>query len=122
MRLRRELGLTVEPEYGGTEMGYLAHVMALEETPRAGALIGTMVVGESYGAGNYGMCDRAYSPRILWAWPSSLISVMGGEQAANVLATVRRDGLEAKGKSWSAEDEAQFNAPIPQTRFGVFRR
>ncbi len=125
----------------------------------------TVLIGGSFGAGNYGMCGRAYSPRFLWSWPNSRISVMGGEQAASVLATVRRDGLEAQGKTWSAEDEekfkaptrqqfdaqgspyyatarlwddgivdpaqtrrvlglalsAAFNAPIPQTRFGVFR-
>jgi len=125
----------------------------------------TVLVGGSFGAGNYGMCGRAYSPRFLWSWPNSRISVMGGEQAASVLATVRRDALEARGKSWSAEDETAFrdpirhqfehqsdpyyatarlwddgiidpaqtrrtlalglsaalNAPIPQTRFGVFR-
>jgi 3-methylcrotonyl-CoA carboxylase beta subunit len=125
----------------------------------------TVLIGGSFGAGNYGMCGRAYSPRFLWTWPNSRISVMGGEQAASVLATVRRDGLEAQGKSWSAEDEEKFkaptrtmfdnqgspyyatarlwddgivdpaqtrrtlalglsaslNAPIPQTRFGVFR-
>ena len=124
-----------------------------------------MLIGGSYGAGNYGMCGRAYSPRFLWTWPNSKISVMGGEQAAGVLATVRRDGLEAQGKVWSAEDEEKFkaptreqferqgspyyatarlwddgivdpaqtrrtlglglaataNAPIPETRFGVFR-
>ncbi|HEY9545147.1 MAG TPA: carboxyl transferase domain-containing protein [Solimonas sp.] len=71
----------------------------------------TVLIGGSYGAGNYGMCGRAYSPRFLWTWPNSKISVMGGEQAANVLATVRRDSLEAQGKSWSAEDEAAFKAP-----------
>jgi 3-methylcrotonyl-CoA carboxylase beta subunit len=125
----------------------------------------TVLIGGSYGAGNYGMCGRAYSPRFLWTWPNSKISVMGGEQAANVLATVRRDALEAQGKQWSAAEEeafkaptkAQFetqgspyyatarlwddgiidpaqtrrtlalglaaaaNAPIPETRFGVFR-
>ncbi|HEY0940927.1 MAG TPA: carboxyl transferase domain-containing protein [Steroidobacter sp.] len=125
----------------------------------------TVLIGGSYGAGNYGMCGRAYSPRFLWTWPNSKISVMGGEQAANVLATVRRDALEAQGKQWSVEDEeafkaptrAQFetqgspyyatarlwddgiidpaqtrrtlalglaaaaNAPVPETRFGVFR-
>ena len=125
----------------------------------------TMLIGGSFGAGNYGMCGRAYSPRFLWMWPNSRISVMGGEQAASVLATVRRDGIEAKGGSWSPEDEEAFkapirdqyelqghpyyatarlwddgvvdpaqsrrtlglslsaalNAPIPQTRFGVFR-
>ncbi len=125
----------------------------------------TFLVGGSFGAGNYGMCGRAYSPRFLWTWPNSRISVMGGEQAAGVLATVRRDAIERKGGSWSAEDEAAFkqptidmfeeqshplfasarlwddgiidprktratlalslsaalNAPIPETRFGVFR-
>ena len=125
----------------------------------------TVLIGGSFGAGNYGMCGRAYSPRFLWMWPNSRISVMGGEQAASVLATVRRDGIEAKGGQWSAEDEdafkspireqyeaqghpyyatarlwddgvvdpaqtrrllglslsASLNAPIPETRFGVFR-
>jgi 3-methylcrotonyl-CoA carboxylase beta subunit len=125
----------------------------------------TVLIGGSFGAGNYGMCGRAYSPRFLWTWPNSRISVMGGEQAAGVLATVRRDGLERQGKSWSAKEEAAFkqpildqfalqshplyasarlwddgivdprktrdvlglslsaalNAPVPETRFGVFR-
>ncbi len=125
----------------------------------------TVLIGGSFGAGNYGMCGRAYSPRFLFTWPNSRISVMGGEQAASVLATVRRDNLEAQGKSWPAEEEERFkapiraqyeaqgdpyyatarlwddgiidpaatrdvlglalsaslNAPIPQTRFGVFR-
>jgi 3-methylcrotonyl-CoA carboxylase beta subunit len=125
----------------------------------------TILIGGSFGAGNYGMCGRAFGPRFLFTWPNSRISVMGGEQAASVLATIRRDGLEARGESWSAEDEAAFkapirgryeaegdpyyatarlwddgiidppqtrdvlglaiaaalNAPIPQTRFGVFR-
>jgi 3-methylcrotonyl-CoA carboxylase beta subunit len=72
----------------------------------------TVIVGGSFGAGNYGMCGRAYAPRFLWAWPNSRISVMGGEQAANVLATVRRDAIEAKGGSWSADEEAAFKAPI----------
>ncbi|MCF4165759.1 methylcrotonoyl-CoA carboxylase [Zavarzinia compransoris] len=72
----------------------------------------TLVVGGSYGAGNYGMCGRAYSPRFLWMWPNARISVMGGEQAASVLATVRRDGIEAKGGAWSAEEEEAFKAPI----------
>ncbi|WP_153114577.1 carboxyl transferase domain-containing protein [Rhodocyclus tenuis] len=72
----------------------------------------TVVIGGSFGAGNYGMCGRAYSPRFLWMWPNARISVMGGEQAAGVLATVRRDALEAAGKSWSAEDEEAFRAPI----------
>ncbi|MDQ4060119.1 MAG: methylcrotonoyl-CoA carboxylase, partial [Pseudomonadota bacterium] len=125
----------------------------------------TLILGGSFGAGNYGMCGRAYSPRFLFTWPTSRISVMGGEQAASVLATVRRDNIEAEGGAWSAEEEEDFkqpirekyeregnpyyatahlwddgilaptetrrvlalalsatlNAPIPETRFGVFR-
>ncbi|MBK4738291.1 carboxyl transferase domain-containing protein [Noviherbaspirillum pedocola] len=125
----------------------------------------TVIIGGSFGAGNYGMCGRAYSPRFLWMWPNARISVMGGEQAASVLATVRRDGIEGRGGSWSAQEEEAFkspireqyeaqghpyyasarlwddgvidpadtrmvlglglsaalNAPIPETRFGVFR-
>src|SRR5437588_1608586 len=125
----------------------------------------TLIIGGSFGAGNYGMCGRAYSPRFLFIWPNARISVMGGEQAASVLATVRRDNIEAKNEKWSAEQEENFkqpirdnyeregnpyyatarlwddgiitpretrrvlalafsaalNAPIPQTRFGVFR-
>jgi 3-methylcrotonyl-CoA carboxylase beta subunit len=125
----------------------------------------TVIIGGSFGAGNYGMCGRAYSPRMLWMWPNARISVMGGEQAASVLATVRRDGIDAKGGRWSADEEEAFkrpirdqyevqghpyyasarlwddgiidpadtrtvlalglsaslNAPIPETRFGVFR-
>ena len=72
----------------------------------------TVIVGGSFGAGNYGMCGRAYGPRQLWMWPNARISVMGGEQAASVLATVRRDGIEAKGGAWSAADEEAFKAPI----------
>ena len=71
----------------------------------------TMLVGGSFGAGNYGMAGRAYSPRFLWTWPNSRISVMGGEQAAGVLATVRREGIERKGGSWSAEEETEFKRP-----------
>ena len=125
----------------------------------------TLIVGGSYGAGNYGMCGRAYSPRFLFTWPNARISVMGGEQAASVLATVKRDNIEAAGKTWSEVEEAEFkrpildayeregspyyatariwddgiilpsetrrvlglafsaslNAPVPETRFGVFR-
>ncbi|WP_017997778.1 carboxyl transferase domain-containing protein [Paracoccus sp. N5] len=125
----------------------------------------TMLVGGSFGAGNYGMAGRAYGPRFLWTWPNSRISVMGGEQAAGVLATVRREGIERQGGTWTAEEEAEFkrptiemferqshplyasarlwddgvidprktrdilalslraslNAPIPPTRFGIFR-
>jgi 3-methylcrotonyl-CoA carboxylase beta subunit len=72
----------------------------------------TVVIGGSFGAGNYGMCGRAYDPRFLWMWPNARISVMGGEQAASVLATVRRDGLESRGEDWSAEAEEEFKAPI----------
>lgn len=72
----------------------------------------TAIIGGSFGAGNYGMCGRAYSPRLMWSWPNSRISVMGGEQAASVLATVRRDGIEARGGQWSSEEEAAFKAPI----------
>lgn len=71
----------------------------------------TFLVGGSFGAGNYGMSGRAYGPRFLWTWPNSRISVMGGEQAAGVLATVKRDGLERKGEAWSAEQEAAFKQP-----------
>jgi 3-methylcrotonyl-CoA carboxylase beta subunit len=125
----------------------------------------TVLIGGSFGAGNYGMCGRAYSPRFLFTWPNSRISVMGGEQAASVLAQVKRDGMEAKGETWAKADEEKFkdpiraryeaegdpyhatarlwddgiidpaqtrdvlglaisaslNAPIPETRFGVFR-
>jgi 3-methylcrotonyl-CoA carboxylase beta subunit len=72
----------------------------------------TVIIGGSFGAGNYAMCGRGYQPRMLWMWPNARISVMGGEQAASVLATVRRDGLEASGKSWSKEEEDAFKAPI----------
>ncbi len=72
----------------------------------------TVLIGGSFGAGNYGMCGRAYSPRFLFTWPNSRISVMGGEQAASVLATVKRDGMEAKGETWSPEAEAAFKRPI----------
>ena len=72
----------------------------------------TVIIGGSYGAGNYGMCGRAFNPRFLWMWPNARISVMGGEQAATVLATVRREALEAAGGSWSADEEEAFRAPI----------
>src|SRR5487761_2775088 len=72
----------------------------------------TVIIGGSYGAGNYGMCGRAYSPRFLWMWPNARVSVMGGAQAASVLATVRRDGIESRGGSWSKEEEEAFKQPI----------
>jgi 3-methylcrotonyl-CoA carboxylase beta subunit len=72
----------------------------------------TVIIGGSFGAGNYGMCGRAYDPRFLWTWPNARISVMGGEQAAAVLATVRRDSIEARGGQWSRDEEENFKAPI----------
>jgi len=74
----------------------------------------TVIVGGSFGAGNYGMCGRGFSPRLLWIWPNARISVMGGEQAASVLATVRRDAIEARGGAWSAQEEEAFRSPILQ--------
>ena len=74
----------------------------------------TVIIGGSYGAGNYGMCGRAYGPRFLFSWPNARISVMGGEQAANVLATVRRDAAEAKGENWPVEEEEAFKAATRQ--------
>jgi 3-methylcrotonyl-CoA carboxylase beta subunit len=74
----------------------------------------TVIIGGSFGAGNYGMCGRAYSPRMLYTWPNSRISVMGGEQAASVLATIKRDGMEKRGEAWSLEDEESFKLPIRQ--------
>jgi 3-methylcrotonyl-CoA carboxylase beta subunit len=138
----------------------LVTAVASTEVPKV-----TMIVGGSYGAGNYGMCGRAYSPRFLWTWPASRIGVMGGEQAAGVMAQVRGEALERQGKPWTEEEEwafkqplrekfeeqahplyasarlwddgivdprrtrevlalslsAALNAPIPDTRFGVFR-
>ena len=72
----------------------------------------TVIVGGSYGAGNYAMCGRAYGPRFLFTWPNARISVMGGPQAASVLATVRRENIEAEGRAWSVEEEAQFKQPV----------
>lgn len=72
----------------------------------------TVIIGGSFGAGNYGMCGRAFSPRLLWIWPNARISVMGGEQAASVLATLRRDNLQSQGQPWSNEEEEAFKSPI----------
>jgi 3-methylcrotonyl-CoA carboxylase beta subunit len=72
----------------------------------------TVIIGGSHGAGNYGMCGRAFSPRQLWIWPNARVSVMGGEQAASVLAQVRRDNLQAQGKTWSGDEEEAFKAPV----------
>ena len=85
----------------------LVTAVACAEVPKI-----TVIIGGSFGAGNYGMCGRAYSPRFLWMWPNARVSVMGGEQAASVLSTIRRDAMEAKGEAWSAADEEAFKAPI----------
>jgi len=85
----------------------LVTAVACAEVPKL-----TVLIGGSFGAGNYGMCGRAYSPRFLFSWPNSRISVMGGEQAASVLATIRRDGVEARGGDWSPQDDAAFKEPI----------
>jgi 3-methylcrotonyl-CoA carboxylase beta subunit len=100
-----------EVETGGIarDGAKLVTAVACAQVPKV-----TLIVGGSFGAGNYGMCGRAYGPRFLFTWPNARISVMGGEQAASVLATVRRDNIEAEGKAWSAEDEEAFKAPIRQ--------
>jgi 3-methylcrotonyl-CoA carboxylase beta subunit len=85
----------------------LVTAVASAEVPKL-----TVLIGGSFGAGNYGMCGRAYGPRFLFTWPNSRISVMGGEQAASVLATIRRDAMEQRGERWSAEEEAAFRAPV----------
>jgi 3-methylcrotonyl-CoA carboxylase beta subunit len=85
----------------------LVTAVASAETPKL-----TVLIGGSFGAGNYGMCGRAFSPRFLFSWPNSRISVMGGEQAASVLATIRRDALEARGEEWSPEAEDTFKEPV----------
>ena len=73
----------------------------------------TIIIGGSFGAGNYGMCGRAYSPRFLWMWPNARISVMGGEQAATVLSIVKRDGIERRGGEWSAEERSRLQEADP---------
>jgi acetyl-CoA carboxylase carboxyltransferase component len=80
--------------------------------PRVNAATGEVMTAEDLGGGSFGMCGRAYGPRFRWMWPNARISVMGGEQAASVLATVRREGIEARGGAWSAEEEEAFKAPI----------
>ncbi|WP_374644760.1 carboxyl transferase domain-containing protein [Tabrizicola sp.] len=154
------VGKTAENRGIAKDGAKLVTAVATTQVPKI-----TLIVGGSFGAGNYGMCGRAYGPRFLWTWPNSRISVMGGEQAAGVLATVRRDGIERQGGTWSPEAEAEFkrptlemferqshplyasarlwddgiidprrtrqvlalslsatlNAPIPPTRFGLFR-
>jgi 3-methylcrotonyl-CoA carboxylase beta subunit len=88
-------------------MAQMVAAIACAQVPKI-----TLIVGGSFGAGNYGMCGRAYGPRFLFTWPNARISVMGGEQAASVLATVRRDNIEAEGKKWSKMEEDAFKAPI----------
>ena len=109
--LQNITGFMVGREY---ENGGIAKDGAKLVTAVAGSVVPkfTVVIGGSFGAGNYGMCGRAYDPRFLWSWPNARISVMGGEQAASVLATVRRDGIEGGGGSWSADEEEAFKAPI----------
>jgi 3-methylcrotonyl-CoA carboxylase beta subunit len=85
----------------------MVHAVANSVVPKF-----TVVVGGSFGAGNYGMCGRAYEPRLLWMWPNARISVMGGEQAAGVLTTVKRDQLQREGKAFPAEEEAAIRQPI----------
>lgn len=109
--LQNITGFMVGKEYeaGGIakDGAKMVHAVATANVPRI-----TVIIGGSFGAGNYGMCGRAYDPRFLFMWPNARISVMGGEQAAGVLATVRRDAIERKGATWSAEQEAQFRQPI----------
>ncbi|MEM7694768.1 MAG: carboxyl transferase domain-containing protein [Pseudomonadota bacterium] len=112
--LQNITGFMVGREY---EAGGIARAGAKLVTAVACAAVPkiTLIVGGSYGAGNYGMCGRAYGPRFLFMWPTARISVMGGEQAASVLATVKRDNFEADGSTWSTEDEEAFKAPIRDT-------
>ena len=101
------VGRKVENEGIARHGAKLVTAVATAQVPKF-----TVIIGGSFGAGNYGMCGRAYSPRFLWMWPNARISVMGGEQAASVLATVRRDGIEAKGGQWSEAEELAFKTPI----------
>jgi 3-methylcrotonyl-CoA carboxylase beta subunit len=109
--LQNITGFMVGSEYeaGGIakDGAKLVTAVACAEVPKI-----TLIVGGSYGAGNYGMCGRAFGPRFLFAWPNARISVMGGEQAASVLATIRRDAIEAKGGEWSLNEEKAFKAPV----------
>jgi 3-methylcrotonyl-CoA carboxylase beta subunit len=101
------VGRKVENEGIARHGAKLVAAVACAQVPKY-----TVIVGGSFGAGNYGMCGRAFGPRLLWMWPNARISVMGGEQAASVLATVRRDGVEARAGTWSSEEEEAFRAPI----------
>jgi len=109
--LQNITGFMVGKQYenGGITKDGAKMVMAVSNVPVPRF---TVMMGGSFGAGNYGMCGRSYSPRQLWMWPNARISVMGGEQAANVLATVRKDSLAARGKTMTAEEEAAFKQPI----------
>jgi acetyl-CoA carboxylase carboxyltransferase component len=109
--LQNITGFMVGKQYenGGISKDGAKMVMAVSNVPVPRF---TVMIGGSFGAGNYGMCGRAYSPRLLWMWPNARISVMGGEQAANVLATVRKDGLAARGATMTPEEEAAFKQPI----------
>jgi acetyl-CoA carboxylase carboxyltransferase component len=109
--LQNITGFMVGKQYenGGIAKDGAKMVMAVANVPVPRF---TVIIGGSFGAGNYGMCGRAYSPRQLWMWPNARISVMGGEQAANVLATVRNDNLAARGRTMSEEEEAEFKRPI----------
>lgn len=112
--LQNITGFMVGKDY---EQGGIAKEGAKMVTAVANARVPkfTIIIGGSFGAGNYAMCGRAYQPRFLWAWPNARISVMGGEQAASVLATVKRDAMEAKGERWSEQEENEFKAPIKET-------
>ena len=111
MFLQNITGFMVGREY---EAGGIAKDGAKMVTAVATAAVPkfTVIIGGSFGAGNYGMCGRAYGPRFLWMWPNARISVMGGEQAASVLATVRRDAREAAARRGAADEEEKFKAPI----------
>jgi 3-methylcrotonyl-CoA carboxylase beta subunit len=87
----------------------LVHAVANAQVPKL-----TLIIGGSFGAGNYSMCGRAYGPRLMWMWPNARISVMGGEQAASVLAIVKRDNLDAKGLEWPAAEESAFRRTVVQ--------
>ena len=104
-------GFMVGRKYGAggiaSDGAKMVNAVACAQVPKL-----TVIVGGSFGAGNYGMCGRAYGPRFLWTWPNARISVMGGEQAASVLAAVRRDGIEARGETWSAAEEDAFKQPV----------
>eukprot|EP01032_Pedospumella_encystans_P028526 gene28526-32218_t len=114
----RQAGVTIFSPEDGQRMGLVGMINSVVKDCDFDLWAGKQVtaeqviIGGSFGAGNYGMCGRAYSPRFMWMWPNARISVMGGDQAASVLATVKRDGIESKGGQWSADEEAAFKQPI----------